>query len=146
MSEYHQEAHLEAPIETIWSLVGHPRRHPEWWPRVVEVHGERFEEGDEYAQVTKDPGGSTESTQFLLERKEELREIRMSCQKTGTYAHWLLTEARGGTFVHLEMGMQPKYLGVRLFDVALGKRYFRRWGEQSLQALGEAASKEEGPE
>jgi uncharacterized protein YndB with AHSA1/START domain len=138
VSEHRQQAHIDAPLEVIWELVGMPDRYPEWWPRVVEVRGERFEEGDEYVQVTKDPTGQVE-TNFLLERRENLREIRMSCDLTGAYAHWLLTPAQGGTFVELEMGMQPKRLGDRLFDAALGRRYFRTWSEQSLRALGEAA-------
>ena len=125
----------------MWDLVGTPQRYPEWWPRVIEIRGERFEEGDEYAQVTKDPMGKTQSS-FLLERRDDLRELRMSCQLTGMYAHWLLTPAQGGTFVELEMGMEPKYLGVRLFDATMGRSYFRRWSEQSLDALGEAAGRE----
>jgi uncharacterized protein YndB with AHSA1/START domain len=138
VSEYRQQAHLDAPLEVVWELVGTPRRYPEWWPRVIEVRGERFEEGDEYAQVTKDPTGTVESS-FLLERRDDMREIRMSCQLTGSYAHWLLTPAQGGTFVELEMGMEPRRLGHRLFDLTIGKRYFRSWSEQSLAALSEAA-------
>jgi hypothetical protein len=141
MSAHRQQAHLDAPLEVVWEFVGSPRRYPEWWPRIIEVRGERFEEGDEYVQVTKDMVGSAE-TSFLLERREDLREIRMSCQLTGAYAHWSLTPAQGGTFVDLEMGMQPKRLGDRIFDTALGTRYFRRWSEQSLKALGERASRE----
>lgn len=138
MSVHRQQAHLDAAVEDVWSLVGVPSRYPEWWPRVVEVRGERFEEGDEYVQVTHDPTGNAESN-FLVERARDLREIRMSCQLTGTYAHWWLTPAHGGTFVELEMGMQPRRLGDRLFDATVGKRYFRRWSEQSLDALGDAA-------
>jgi polyketide cyclase/dehydrase/lipid transport protein len=138
MSAHRQQAHIDSPLEVVWGLVGAPNRYPEWWPRVIEVRGERFEEGDEWAQVTKNPTNEVE-TNFLLERREDLREIRMSCQLTGAYAHWLLTPAQGGTFVELEMGMQPKRLGDRLADLAIGRRYFRRWGEQSLEALGEAA-------
>jgi uncharacterized protein YndB with AHSA1/START domain len=47
MSAYRQQAHLEAPLDEVWALIGSPRRYPEWWPRVVEVRGERFEMGDE---------------------------------------------------------------------------------------------------
>jgi Polyketide cyclase / dehydrase and lipid transport len=141
MSAYHQQAHIDAPLEVVWGFVGTPRRYPEWWPRVIEVRGERFEEGDEYVQITDGPGGSAE-TSFLLERRENLREIRMSCLLTGMYAHWSLTEAQGGTFVDIEMGMQPKKLGPRVFDAALGRRYFRRWTEQSLIALDERACRE----
>src|SRR5262245_18460850 len=48
MSAYRQQALLDAPLEEVWPLVGTPARHPEWWPRVIEVRGERFEQGDEY--------------------------------------------------------------------------------------------------
>ena len=140
MSAHRQQAHLDAPLQEVWSLVGSPPNYPEWWPRVVEVRGERFEEGDEYAVVTKAPTGR-EETNFLMERREDLREVRMSCQKTGMYAHWLLTPAQDGTFVELEMGMDPLYLGVRVFDATFGKLYFRRWSEQSLDALAEAAAR-----
>ena len=137
MSVYRRQAHLDVPLEEVWQLVGTPRRYPEWWPRVIEVRGERFEEGDEYVQVTRDPAGRSE-TSFLLERRDDLREIRMSCVQTGMYAHWLLTPAQGGTFVELEMGMEPVELGHRVFDATLGHLYFRRWTEQSLDGLGEA--------
>jgi hypothetical protein len=138
VSAHRQQALLEAPLDVVWGLVGTPSRYPEWWPRVIEVRGERFEEGDEYAQVTKDPVGRSESN-FLLERRDDLREIRMSCRLTGMYANWLLTPAQGGTFVEVEMGMEPRRLGDRLFDRALGKSYFRRWTNQSLDGLREAA-------
>jgi hypothetical protein len=138
MSAHRQHAHLEAPLDVVWALVGTPRRYPEWWPRVIEVRGERFEEGDEYAQVTQSGGGKSESN-FLLERRDNLRGIRMSCQLTGTYADWLLTPAAGGTFVELEMGMQPRRLGDRVFDRAAGRTYFRRWATESLDGLREAA-------
>jgi uncharacterized protein YndB with AHSA1/START domain len=144
MSSHRQQAHLDAPLEVVWQLVGTPERYPEWWPRVIEVRGERFEEGDEYVQVTKDPTGSAE-TNFLIERRDELHEIRMSCQLTGAYAHWLLTSAQGGTFVELEMGMEPSGLGYRLFDATMGRRYFRSWSEQSLEALEEASATSQLP-
>ena len=138
MSSHREQAHLDAPLEAVWGLVGMPSRYPEWWPRVIEVRGTRFEEGDEYAQVMKDPvGGRTESS-FLLERRHNLRGIRMSCQLTGMYADWLLTPAQGGTFVEVEMGLQPRRLGDRLFDRALGRTYFRRWTSQSLEGLRQA--------
>jgi uncharacterized protein YndB with AHSA1/START domain len=142
MSGNHQQAHLDAPIESIWALIGDPGRFPEWWPRVIEIRGERFEEGEEYVQVTKAPGGPGES-RWLLDRYDEMRAIHMSCQMTGTYARWSLTEAQGGTFVDLEMGIQPKRLGDRLFSAAFGRSFFRRWGEESLEALQTAAQREQ---
>lgn len=139
MSTHRQQALLDAPPDEVWNLVGNPSRYPEWWPRVIEVQGERFEEGDEYVQVTRDPRAGNARTSFLIERARDLQEIRMSCQATGTYAHWLLTPAQGGTFVELEMGMDPKRLGDRVFDLTQGRRFFRKWSEQSLDALEEAA-------
>ena len=137
MTAYREQAHLDAPLEAVWELVGTPNRYPEWWPRVIEVRGERFEQGDEYAQVTKDPVGRSESN-FLLERRQDLREIRMSCQLTGTYAHWVLTPAQGGTFVEVEIGMQPRRLSDRIFDTSVGRFYFRRWTSASLEGLRQA--------
>lgn len=145
MSSHRQQAYLEASLEDVWDLVGSPNRYPEWWPRVVEVRGQRFEEGDEYAQVTEDPVGGKSETNFLLERREDLREIRMSCDLTGMYADWLLTSAQGGTFVELEMGMQPKRMGDRVFDKTLGNSYFRRWSSQSLEGLRSALLGERDP-
>jgi uncharacterized protein YndB with AHSA1/START domain len=141
MSVTKSQALIHAPPGRVWELVGDPSRHPEWWPRVIEVRGERFDEGDQYVQVTKDPTGRAESN-FLLERRDDFREIRLSCQLTGTYAHWSLTPAQGGTFVEVEMGMLPTRLDYRLFDMTVGRRYFRSWSEQSLAALRDAARRE----
>ena len=141
MSSYRQQAHLDADLETVWGLVATPTRFPEWWPRVIEVEGERFEEGDEYAQVTKDPSSKDVRSNFLIETRDEMREIRMKCDLTGAYADWVLTPAQGGTFVELEMGMQPNRLSDRLMDMAIGRPYFRRWSRASLDALAEAAAR-----
>jgi Polyketide cyclase / dehydrase and lipid transport len=137
MSACREHAHLDAPLEEVWQLVGSPTRYPEWWPRVIEVQGERFEQGDEFAQVTKGAVGK-EATNFLIEHREDLRALRMSCRLTGMYADWLLTPAQGGTFVELELGMLPRRLGDRVFDRALGRPYFRRWAGQSLDGLRKA--------
>jgi len=139
MSVARRQAVISAPLARVWELVGDPRRHPEWWPRVIEVRGERFDQGAEYAQVTKGPG-STVETKFLVESRDDLREIKMRCTQTGMYARWLLTEAQRDTFVEVEFGMDPTTFGPRVFDMALGRLYFRRWLEQSLDALEDAAS------
>src|SRR5919198_2931158 len=140
MSACRRQAMIEAPVDSIWDLVGNPARHPEWWPRMIEVDGEHFEQGDEYVLVSRGPVGKAK-TPFLVERLDDLREIRIKCQVSGTYAHWLLTEARGGTFVDLEMGIQPKKaVPFKVFDKTMAPRYFRRWADQSIEALNEAAS------
>jgi Polyketide cyclase / dehydrase and lipid transport len=138
MSEHRQQAHLDAPLDVVWELVATPTQHPEWWPRVVEVRGERFDQGDVYAQVTESLFGR-KATNFLLERRDNLRQVRLSCQQTGMYADWLLTPAQGGTFVELEMGMIPKHLSDSIVDRAIGRSYFRRWASGSLEGLREAA-------
>ena len=139
MSVCRSQALINASPEQVWDLVGDPRRHPEWWPRVIEVRGERFNEGDNYAQVTKDATGRVETTTMSVERVDDLREIQMRCLTTGTYARWLLTEARGNTFVDVEFGMDPVNTRYRIFDAALGRLYFRRWLDQSLTALERVA-------
>jgi hypothetical protein len=70
-----------------------------------------------------------------VERLDDCREILIRCVNTGTYCRWLLTEARGGTFIDAEFGIDPKAVAPRIWDVFAGRRYFRRWLEQSLQAL-----------
>lgn len=144
MSVCRNQALIHAPPNRVWDLIGDPRRHPDWWPRVIEVRGEQFDEGSNYAQVTRDPGGGVETT-MSIERLEDLREIHLRCQQTGTYAHWLLTEAQGETFVEVEFGMDPIGAKYRIFDAALGKLYFRRWLSQSLTALEEAAAEPDSP-
>ena len=76
MSEYREQALIEAPVAAVWELVGNPSRYPAWWPTVLEVDGQVLEEGDEYVQVTDDPHGKVETT-FQIDRMENLREIRI---------------------------------------------------------------------
>jgi hypothetical protein len=144
MSVCRSQALINARPSRVWDLVGDPRRHPDWWPRVIEVRGERFDEGSNYAQVTKSPTGRIE-TEMTVERLDDLRQIDMRCTTTGTYARWLLTEAQGDTFVDVEFGMDPTGVGDRVFDATFGKLYFRRWLSQSLTALEEAAAEPESP-
>jgi hypothetical protein len=138
MSSHREQALIDAPLDAAWDLVATPSRYPSWWPRVIEVNGERFEEGDEFVQVIKNPAG-TGTSSFLIERRDELRELRMSCQLTGMFAHWTLTSAQDGTFVDLTMGMEPRRLRDRLADSAIGRNYFRKWSQESLEALRDAA-------
>src|SRR3954447_7651671 len=140
MSAARRQALINAAPSQVWDLVVDPRRHPEWWPRVFEVRGEEFDEGDNYAQVTKSPRGRIE-TSIKVERLEDVREINMRCMGTGTYTRWLLTEAQGNTFIDVEFGLDPMGISNRIFDWTFGSLYFRRWLDQSLVALEEAAEK-----
>jgi uncharacterized protein YndB with AHSA1/START domain len=141
VSSVRRQAVIEGPVEKVWGLVGDPRRHPEWFPKVIEVNGERFDEGEQYAQVTREPNGKAKQTDFLIERLDDLHEIRLACQESGMYVHWQLTDAQGNTFVDVEMGMQPKHVGNKLFDAFAGRRYFSRWLDQSIDALRRVTSK-----
>jgi hypothetical protein len=133
---------IDAPVEAVWGLVGDPRSYPAWWPRFIEIRGERFEEGSEFVQVSRGPVGRTQST-FLIEQLDELREVRVSCLKSGSYVDWKMTAAQEGTFVAAEFGINPLGLQYRLFDVTMARRYFRKWLEQTVEALRKAA--QQGP-
>ena len=63
--------------------------------------------------------------EFVIERLDDLHEIRFACQLSGMYADWRLTDAQGATFVDVEMGMQPKGAGDKVFDAVSGRLYFR---------------------
>lgn len=139
MSECRHQALIPAGIERVWELVGNPARHPEWWPRVVEVRGDRFEPGDVYVQVTRRLLGP-EATSLQIDRLEDMRELTFHCRDTGMYTRWLLTPARTDTFVEAVFGMEPEGLGYRMFDALAGRLYFRRWVEQSLDALARRAA------
>jgi Polyketide cyclase / dehydrase and lipid transport len=134
MSLYRQQAVIDASPERIWELVGDPNRHAEWWPRVIDVRCEGLEEGCTYRQVYKSPMGVIE-TDVSVERLDDCHELRVRCLNTGTYTRWLLTEAQGRTFIDAEFGLDPLTVGTRVFDRVAGKRYFRRWLEESLDAL-----------
>jgi uncharacterized protein YndB with AHSA1/START domain len=137
VSAYRQQALIQAPIERVWELVGNPARHPEWFPRVVEVRGDSFDAGDVFVQVTRQAVG-TGTTSLEIDRVEDMRELSFHCRDTGTTVRWLLTPARDDTFVEAEFGMEPTRLTYRLFDATAGRIYFRRWLDESLEALAKA--------
>jgi len=141
VSAYRQQALIDVPIETVWELVGDVHRHAEWWPRVVEVRCEGLSEGCAYRQVMKSPTGTIE-TDVSVERLDGCHELLLRCLDTGTYTRWLMTESQGGTFIDAEFGMDPKTVGRRVFDAVAGKRFFRQWLNQSLDALRRAAGEQ----
>src|SRR3954468_8728606 len=133
------QAQVGVPPDTLWELIGNVERHPEWWPRVINVHCEGLEQGCSYRQVFKSPMGVVE-TDVSVERLDDCRELTLRCLDTGTYAHWLLAGAQGGTFIDVEFGLDPKTTRTRVFDMVAGKRYFRRWLQESIDALRIAAN------
>ena len=139
MSQVHEQALLDAPVPTVWELVSNPRRYPEWFPRVFEIQGERFEEGAEFVQLSRHPVIGHEEARFLIDRVDDLREIRMHCTLSGMFVHWQLTDAQGGTFVNAAFGMDPIRRRDRMIDFTVGRRFFRRWLNEAVDGLKRAA-------
>jgi hypothetical protein len=136
-----RQGFIDAPLDVVWNLIVDIERHPEWWPRVIEVECEGLDEGCTYRQLTQTPVGKDEMN-LLIERREELRNLRIRCLNTGTFIRFELTGARGGTFVDGEMGMDPHGIRARIFDAAAGRRYFNDWIAQTFMALDQAATRQ----
>jgi hypothetical protein len=142
VSGWRCQAVIDAPVEVVWDLVGDPNRHPEWFPRVLAVSDlERVEQDARFRQVTRSLVGRMETT-LAIEEVEELRAINMRCLDTGTYVRFLLTQAQERTFADIEIGMEPARLSDRVFDLTIGKRYFRRWTDDALDGLASAVHTE----
>ena len=145
MSKVHEQALLDAPVPTVWELVSNPRRYPEWFPRVLEIEGERFEEGAAFVQVARHRVVGREEAHFLIDRVDDLREIHMHCTLSGMFVHWQLTDAQGGTFVNAAFGMDPIRRRDRMIDFAVGRPFFRRWLNEAVDGLKQAAQERSTP-
>lgn len=136
MGAYRQQTLIEAPVEAVWREVGDPNRYPEWAGDFVEVAGlEQVEEGARFQQTVRTPFGKHATTQFVVDQFDDMREIQVRCLMSGYYLHWLLTEAGKDTFAEIEIGMDPERWGDRAFDKTLGKRWYRRVVEDTLDRL-----------
>jgi hypothetical protein len=133
-----KQGFVDAPVDVVWDLIADVERHPEWWPRVIEVHCEGLDEGCTYRQVTQTPFGK-DKMNLLIENRDELRNLSIRCINSGTFVRFGLTGAQDGTFVDGEMGMDPTNLRSKLIDVTIGRRYFSEWLESTLEAIGDAA-------
>jgi uncharacterized protein YndB with AHSA1/START domain len=138
MSEARQQAYIEAPVEVVWDLIADADRHPEWWPRVLAVECEGLEPGCTYKEVVQTPGGKDEM-KLRVDEMEDCKNLLIRCVNTGTFVHWTLTEAQNGTFVEATFGMEPFKLQYRVFDWAVGRRFFRNWLDESLEAMRRVA-------
>jgi uncharacterized protein YndB with AHSA1/START domain len=45
MSDSRQQVWIDAPLKVVWELIADINRHPQWWPRVVEVNCEELAVG-----------------------------------------------------------------------------------------------------
>lgn len=133
-----QQAMLEAPVEDVWALLEDPRHFPEWASGTLEVTGvpTKIEKGSSFEMTSRGPLGLKGTTTFSVEEFEDLREIKLRCQTSGVYSHWLLTEARGGTFADVEFGVDPTPgLTAKVTGALHTKRHLRRVADQSLDGL-----------
>ena len=138
MSLCRRQAFIEAPVPVVWELIADIENHPDWWPRVVEVECEGLDEGCTYRQISQTPFGKDEMN-LLIEGREEPRRLHVRCLSTGTFVRFDLTSAQGGTFAEGEMGMDPARIGYRVFDAVIGRRYFKSWLGQTMEALEKVA-------
>ena len=139
-SAIHEQAVLDAPVATVWELVSNPQRYPEWFPRVLEIQGERFDEGEDFIQVTRLPLGKRDEIHFLIDQLDQFREIRMHCMISGMFIHWQLTDAQGGTFLDAEFGIDPIRRRDRVSELAWGRRFLRRWLVDAVAGLKRAST------
>ena len=139
VSDSRQQVWIDAPVQVVWELIADINRHPEWWPRVIEVECEELAVGCTYREVVTTPVGKDEMT-LEIERLDDCEELAIRCVNTGTFVQFALTEAQGGTFVDGRMGMDPQGLGNRVLDAIVGQRYFRAWLGRSLDAMRRAAA------
>jgi hypothetical protein len=138
------QAQLDVPVEALWALLGDPNRYPEWWPRIIDVKCDDVQPGCEYKHVSRGPVGTAEET-ILIEQLDDCREVRIRCLDTGTYMRWVLMPVQDGTFLDVTFGMEPARIQHRVFDRLAGRRFYRRWLEESLDALRGAAQREGAP-
>jgi uncharacterized protein YndB with AHSA1/START domain len=139
MSESRQQAYIDAPVEVVWDLIADADRHPEWWPRVLAVECEGLEPGCTFREVVQTPMGKDEM-HLRVDAMEDCKDLTIRCVNTGTFVHWTLTEAQEGTFVDATFGMEPFKLQYRVFDWTMGRRFFRNWLEESLDAMRRVAA------
>jgi hypothetical protein len=139
-----QQALIEAPIESVWKLIGDPKNYVDWWPRMVEVRGERLDVGEELVAVTRRPMAGDNEMLLQVDAKQEPRELKIHCTISGVYFHWALAPAQGSTFLEAEFGIRPMSPSYRLFDLTMARRYFRSWLNASVESLSEAAEAASG--
>lgn len=135
---------IEAPVESVWKLLTDPARGPDWDPEVLEVTGApvKIETGSTFDVTGRGPLGLKSSTTFKVEELEDMHEIKMQCQKSGYYIHWLLTPAQGNTFAELELGVEPlPGLQARAAGAIHTRGYLRRTAEKTVEALRRALAK-----
>ena len=142
---YRRHALIDAPLDTVWSVVTDPKTHPDWWPEVKDVRADliagELSEGSEYTRRTRRYGFlDVVDNVWKVERMEHLKECHFSCTVTGSYTRFALTPAQDDTFVEIEAGVMPIGVHGRVLK-ATEPLWMSRWLRDLLDALPEAVSK-----
>jgi Polyketide cyclase / dehydrase and lipid transport len=141
MSSWKQQALIEAPVAEVWGLLCDPNQGSRLSEDVIAVTGApvRIEKGSTFKMTSRGPLGMKGTTTFKVEELEDMREVKVQCQVTGFYTHWILTEAQGGTFTELELGVErlERRRGVQGLAVAAlhTKSHLRRLVDELLDGL-----------
>jgi hypothetical protein len=143
MSSWRQQALIEAPVSEVWEILCDPVRSPDWDQNVLAVTGApvKIEKGSTFELTGRGPLGLQDTTTFKIEEFDHLHELKMQCQRSGFYAHWLLTKAQGGTFAELELGLEslePESkpgLRDRAVSALYTKSFLRRAVERTIDGL-----------
>ncbi len=150
MASWTQQALIEAPVGGVWEMLCDPMRAPEWAEDVIEVTGEpvKIEKGSTYLVTARGPLGMKGTTPFRVEELDDMRELKMQCQVSGFYSHWRLTDAQGGTFAEVEMGVEEieakRGIQGRVIGALHTKSFLRRAADNALDNLREVFRRSRG--
>jgi uncharacterized protein YndB with AHSA1/START domain len=147
MASWKQQTLIEAPVQEVWELLIDPKRGPDWSEDVIAVTGVpiRIEKGTVFELTGRGPLGIKATTPHRVEEFDDMHEIKMQCQVSGFYSHWLLTKAQGGTFTELELGVEPleqRTLSARAMAALHTKSFLRRTADKTLDGLQRAVSRD----
>jgi uncharacterized protein YndB with AHSA1/START domain len=147
MASWRQQALIPAPVADVWDLLCDPARGPDWDEDVIAVTGApaKIEKGSTFDVTGRGPLGMKSTTTFRVEQLEDMHELKMTCQVSGFYVHWLLTQAQEGTFAEVELGveaLEQKPLLGRAAAALHTKSFLRRHVEKLLDSLRGAVSGE----
>lgn len=148
MASWRQQALIHAPVTDVWEILSDPNRGPDWDEDVIGVTGTptKIERGSTFDVTSRGPLGLKGTTTFKVEEFKDLHEVKMKCEYSGFYAHWLLTPAQDGTFTEVELGIERVKPQPRLSQRAVAalhtKSYLRREVEKLLDGLRRAVSRD----
>ena len=147
MSSWKQQALIEAPVADVWDILSDPARGPDWDEDLMAITGAptKIEKGSTFDVTGRGPLGMKATTRFRVEQLDDMHELKLKCQMSGFYAHWLLTPAQNGTFTEVELGIEPleaPSVRARVAAALHTKSYLRREVEKLLDGLRRAVSRD----